>query len=315
VLSDENRNKTYWNALQGCDLKGKRVLVLEDQVLALFAVKAGADKVYICNPSESMLIKNNKKIIILKKKIYNCTSKDFNNKKVHVVLSEWMGICLFHKRRLESVIYARDKFLIKKGLMMPSKAILYVSLIENNEKREENDDDLEFWKTNGQNHDQNFKDLYDIDISEMHKHAVKDFYTHIIAQRVLTKNIISNTVLHEFDLMTIKKKDLKKINLPATNFKILKDTLLAGICFHFTIEFSNFQGDHVCTLTTEPGVYNHWKQGVAYFSKLLPIEENTECDLEIMYEINDETSFNIKCVLIIDNNRYIKLCNTNTEYI
>ena len=90
---------------------------------------------------------------------------------------------------------------------------------------------------------------------------------------------------------------------------------MAGICFHFTIEFSNFQGDHVCTLTTEPGVYNHWKQGVAYFSKLLPIEENTECDLEIMYEINDETSFNIKCVLIIDNNRYIKLCNTNTEYI
>lgn len=316
VLSDENRNKTYWNALQGCDLKGKRVLVLEDQVLALFAVKAGADRVYICNPSESILLKNNnKKIVVLKKKIYNCTQKDFNNKKVHVVLSEWMGICLFHKRQLESVIYARDKFLIKKGLMMPAKATLCISLIENNEKREENDDDLEFWKTNGQNHDQNFKDLYDIDISEMHEHAVKDFYTHIIAQRVVPKNIISNTVLHEFDLMTIKKKDLKKINLPATNFKILKDTLLAGICFHFTTEFLNFQGDHVCTLTTEPGVYNHWKQGVAYFSKLLPIEENTECDLEMMYEINDEISFNIKCVLMIENNRYIKLCNTNTEYI
>ena len=315
VLSDENRNKTYWNALQGCNLKGKRVLVLWDQVLALFAVKAGANKVYICNPSDSMLLKNNKKIVILKKKIYNCTTKDFNNKKVHIVLSEWMGICLFHKRLLESVIYARDKFLTKNGIMMPSKANLCISLIENNEKREDNDDDLEFWKTNGQNHDQNFKDLYDIDISDIHEHAVKDFYTHIIAQRVLKKNIISNTVSHQFDLMTIKKKDLKKINLSLTNFKILKDTLLAGICFHFTTEFSNFQDNSVCILTTEPGVYNHWKQGVAYFSTLLPIEKDTNCDLEVMYEINDEIAFNIKCELIIENNRYIKLCNTNTEYI
>ena len=46
-----------------------------------------------------------------------------------------MGICLFHGRKLESVIYARDKFLIRKGIMLPSKANLCISLIENNEKR------------------------------------------------------------------------------------------------------------------------------------------------------------------------------------
>ena len=226
-----------------------------------------------------------------------------------------MGICLFHGRKLESVIYARDKFLIRKGIMLPSKANLCISLIENNEKREDNDDDLEFWKTNGENHDQNFKELYDIDISELHEHAVRDFYTHIIAQRADKKNIISDFASFEFDLMTIQKKDLKKFTLPIKKLKILKQTLLAGLCFYFTAEFCDFQGQHVTTLTTEPGIYNHWKQGIAYFSQLLPIDKDVECDLKILYKINDEKSYNITCELMIDENRYIKTCNTNVEYI
>ena len=317
VLSDENRNKTFWNALCGCNLTGKRVLVIGDEILALFAAKAGADQVYICidNNATDILLKKNNKIKIIRKNICNCKLSNFGNKKVHIILSEWMGICLFHGRKLESVIYARDKFLIRKGIMLPSKANLCISLIENNEKREDNDDDLEFWKTNGENHDQNFKELYDIDISELHEHAVRDFYTHIIAQRADKKNIISDFASFEFDLMTIQKKDLKKFTLPIKKLKILKQTLLAGLCFYFTTEFCDFQGQHVTTLTTEPGIYNHWKQGIAYFSQLLPIDKDVECDLKILYKINDEKSYNITCELMIDENRYIKTCNTNVEYI
>ena len=199
VLSDENRNKTFWNALCGCNLKGKRVLVIGDEILALFAAKAGADKVYICidNNTNDILLRKNKTVKIIRKKICNCKLSDFGNKKMHIILSEWMGICLFHGRKLESVIHARNNFLIRKGIMLPSKANLHVSLIENNEKREDNDDDLEFWKTNGENHDQNFKELYDIDISDLHEHAVRDFYTHIIAQRADKKNIISDVATFE----------------------------------------------------------------------------------------------------------------------
>ena len=83
---------------------------------------------------------------------------------------------------------------------MPAKATLCIGLIENNEKREENDEDLDFWKTNGSNHDQNFKKLYNIDISAIHSHAVKEFYTHIISQRIEKKYIISNIAKYNFDL-------------------------------------------------------------------------------------------------------------------
>ena len=61
-LNDENRNKTFWNALCGCNLKGKRVLVIGDEILDLFSAKAGADKVYICND-------NKMTDILLKKKL------------------------------------------------------------------------------------------------------------------------------------------------------------------------------------------------------------------------------------------------------
>ena len=211
VLSDEYRNKTYWDALKGCKLKGKRILVIGDELLALFAVKMGASKVYACNENAvaSTLLEGNKKINIVAKQIQNCKLVDFGNKKVHIILSAWMGICLFHNRKLESVLYARDKFLVRGGILLPSKAHLCVSLIENNEKREDNDDDLDFWKTNGKNHNQNFKELYDIDISKLHTHAVKDFYTHIITQRVANENIISNTVMYEFDLKKLQKKRFK----------------------------------------------------------------------------------------------------------
>lgn len=317
ILSDENRNKTFWKVLNSCNLKGKRVFVIGDELLALFAIKAGASKVYICNEHKIMniLLENNKKINIIKKSIYNCKLKDIGNKKVHVILSDWMGICLFHTRKLESVIYIRDRFLTRNGILLPSKAQLCVALVENNEKREDNDDDLEFWKTNGENHDQNFKELYDIDISKLHLHAVKDFYTHIIAQRVIKENIISNTIKYEFNLTTIQKKDLKKIILPLKQLRITKQTLLAGICFYFKTEFYNFKGEYLTTLSTEPGVYNHWKQGIAYFSNLLPIDKGVECDFKAEYNISDEKSYNITSELMIDDNRYIKMCNTNVEYI
>ena len=63
-----------------------------------------------------------------------------------------MGICLFHERKFEAVIYARDNFLKKTGILIPSKATLCIGLIENNEKREDNDEDLDiFIVRNGEN--------------------------------------------------------------------------------------------------------------------------------------------------------------------
>ena len=39
--------------------------------------------------------------------------------KVDIIVSEWMGYCLFYESMLDSVLYARDKWLATKGLDIP----------------------------------------------------------------------------------------------------------------------------------------------------------------------------------------------------
>ena len=50
--------------------------------------------------------------------------------KVDIIISEWMGYCLFYESMLDTVLYARDKWLAEGGLMFPDKATLYVCGIE-----------------------------------------------------------------------------------------------------------------------------------------------------------------------------------------
>ena len=50
--------------------------------------------------------------------------------KVDVIISEWMGYCLFYESMLDTVLYARDKWLAPTGLMFPDRATLYVCAIE-----------------------------------------------------------------------------------------------------------------------------------------------------------------------------------------
>ncbi len=47
-----------------------------------------------------------------------------------IIISEWMGYCLFYESMLDTVLYARDKWLAPGGLMFPDKATLWVTAIE-----------------------------------------------------------------------------------------------------------------------------------------------------------------------------------------
>ena len=49
---------------------------------------------------------------------------------VDIIVSEWMGYCLFFESMLDSVLHARDKWLRPGGLIFPDKVKLYVCGIE-----------------------------------------------------------------------------------------------------------------------------------------------------------------------------------------
>ncbi len=50
--------------------------------------------------------------------------------KVDIIISEWMGYFLLYESMLDSVLFARDKYLAPNGKMLPDRALIYLASIE-----------------------------------------------------------------------------------------------------------------------------------------------------------------------------------------
>ena len=57
--------------------------------------------------------------------------------KVDIIVSEWMGYFLLYESMLDTVLYARDKYLVPGGLIFPDKATIFMAGIEDGEYKEE----------------------------------------------------------------------------------------------------------------------------------------------------------------------------------
>lgn len=108
-------------------------------ILSIFAARAGAKHVYAIENAEIALfaeeiIKRNKledKITVIKGKMEEV---ELPVDKVDIIISEWMGYFLLYESMLDSVLWARDKYLNKDGgKMLPDKAIMYVAAIEDSD--------------------------------------------------------------------------------------------------------------------------------------------------------------------------------------
>ena len=53
---------------------------------------------------------------------------DIGVDEVDVIISEWMGYCLFFESMLSSVLFARDKYLAKGGVVLPDRTPLFIQV-------------------------------------------------------------------------------------------------------------------------------------------------------------------------------------------
>ena len=91
-----------------------------------------------------MIVENNgfaNKISIIKGKVEEIK---LPVEQVDIIISEWMGYFLLYESMLDTVLFARDKWLkvSEEGFMFPNKARLMVAGIEDEKFKEEK---LEFW--------------------------------------------------------------------------------------------------------------------------------------------------------------------------
>ena len=101
-------------------------------VLSMFAAQAGANKVIAVDRSPFIATAKN---IAIKNGFDNI---DFYyddhqslqlNEKVDVIVSEWMGHCLFYEAMLEPLLTIRDRYLAKDGVMIPAEVSLHAGLV------------------------------------------------------------------------------------------------------------------------------------------------------------------------------------------
>lgn len=80
-----------------------------------------------------------KKITLLQGKMeeVEIPAEHLSDGKVDIIISEWMGYFLLYESMLDTVLYARDKFLKTGGKIFPDKATIYMAGIEDGEYKED----------------------------------------------------------------------------------------------------------------------------------------------------------------------------------
>ena len=107
-----------------------------------FAVKAGAKHVVgvdmstIIDKAKEIVERNGMtpKITLLEGKMEEV---QMPFPKVDIIISEWMGYFLLYESMLDTVLYARDAYLVENGLIFPDKATIHMAGIEDGEYKEE----------------------------------------------------------------------------------------------------------------------------------------------------------------------------------
>ncbi len=205
--------------------------------------------------------------------------------KVDILISEWMGFYLLHEGMLDSVIFARDKFLKPDGLMFPQNATISIAPCSVPARFIDWDDvDGVKMSTFGQ---------------EIRKQKSQKPEILAVAERDLLHD---GTVMSWFDLKEVSLDDVSEINF--------KEVIVAssagryqGVACWFECEFPPDDSGASVVLSTSPfAPQTHWKQTVV----VLPdhaqddLEERDPIAFSLTFKRNqlNQRHYNIEMTLI-----------------
>ncbi|EDK47417.1 HNRNP arginine N-methyltransferase [Lodderomyces elongisporus NRRL YB-4239] len=260
MLKDTSRTLSYRNAMyRNKDaFKGKVVLDVGcgTGILSMFAVKAGAKHVYAVDMSS--IIGRAKEIVELNgfsDKITLLQGKLEDIKlpvdSVDIIISEWMGYFLLYESMLDTVLYARDRYLVPGGLILPDKCQMYIAGIEDGQYKEEK---IHYWE-----------DVYGFDYSPFIKTAMEEPLVDTVNNQAL---VTKSFKFFEFDINTVKKEELSF----SKTFEL--EALANEQCHAYIVYWDAiFPGKERVILPTGPmNQYTHWKQTVFYMDQVLDLK-------------------------------------------
>lgn len=270
MLKDEVRTRSYMNAIIQNKHIFKDKVVLDvgcgTAILSMFAAKAGAK--HVIGVDMSTIIFKAREIVEvngLSDKITLLQGKmeevELPYPKVDIIISEWMGYFLLYESMLDTVLYARDTYLNKDGLIFPDKATIFFAGIEDGEYKEEK---IGFWD-----------DVYGFNYTPLKATALSE----PLVDNVELKAVVTDpeSVL-TLDLYTCTTADLA-FNTPF-KLKVKRDDFIHALVSWFDIDFTACHKP--IRFSTGPHTkYTHWKQTVFYFEDVLTVQNGEEVELQL----------------------------------
>lgn len=265
MLKDTVRTKSYQNAICNNSFLIKDKIVLDvgagTGILSLFAAKTGAKHVYalecsdIADTAKEIVRANGYEdvITVIKGKVEDI---ELPVDKVDVIISEWMGYFLLYESMLDTVLYARDKWLVPGGVILPDKTSLYLCAIEDAEYKQEK---IGYWDS-----------VYGFDMSVIKKQAMLE----PLVDSVDPEQIVTNAcVLKTIDISNMQQAETT-FSAPFRLVAQRNDHIHALVAY-FDVLFTKCH--KVVGFSTGPRARaTHWKQTVLYLEEALMITEGEE---------------------------------------
>ena len=259
ILKDKARMSIYMKAIQQNPslFRGKAVLDAGTGtgIMAMLAVQAGARIVYAVE--RTIMAEFAKKIVEInnfadKIIVYHSSLEEVElPEKVDIIISDWMGSCLFADSSFESVIIARDKWLAPDGVMFPSTARLVIGAIEDEEYRKKK---IDFWDN-----------VYGFHYSSIKNWALVE----PLVETCPTDGFLTDEyIMADYDLKTVTIQD----SLAPSHFELIPsetNTMHAFVIWFDVI----FRGpEKSFALSTSPYCKTTcWRHSVFYLNDPLPI--------------------------------------------
>ncbi|TEY59365.1 hypothetical protein BOTCAL_0194g00030 [Botryotinia calthae] len=265
MLKDEVRTRSYMNAIVQNKHLFKDKIVLDvgcgTSILSMFAVKAGAK--HVIGVDMSTIIEKAREIVEVNGMSDKITLLQGKMEevvlpfpKVDIIISEWMGYFLLYESMLDTVLYARDKYLAPNGLIFPDKATIFMAGIEDGEYKDEK---IGFWDN-----------VYGFDYSPLKATAL----TEPLVDTVEIKAVVTDpTAVLTLDLYTCTKEDLAF----SSPFKldVRRNDFVHALIAWFDIDFTACHKP--IRFSTGPHTkYTHWKQTVFYLREVLTVEQGEQ---------------------------------------
>ncbi|GKY93027.1 putative protein arginine N-methyltransferase 1.2 [Mayamaea pseudoterrestris] len=304
MLKDDVRTSTYQQAILNNKHLFRDKIVLDvgcgTGILSMFAAQAGAKHIYavdcssIIEQAKAIVERNGfaDKITLIRGKIEEI---ELPVPHVDIIVSEWMGYFLLYESMLDTVIFARDKWLITNGIILPDKAVMYVAAIEDAHVKKER---FDFWQ-----------DVYGFDMSVIKDIAIKEPVVDIVDAKCIVTD--SKPIL-SLDILTCRKEDLQftaKFKLQAQ-----RNDFVHGLVTYFECAFT--QVHKPIGFSTAPFArYTHWKQTILYLQESLTICAGETITGEISCKPNKRNQRDLDIALALKfRGHYSKMDGKTTQY-